>query len=163
MFTPYSDIIYKALQYCEMDLSVGELTDQYERLIKVHKELSPFPEVVDALKTLKSKGYQTSIMSNSDWNIMRYNLKSLKHDFDSIYLAEDLHAYKPQLSFYEQVQNKLSNDYHVHIAAGFWWDIVPAQRMNWRRIWVNRHSKLGLQNCMPYREVKKLDEVLNCL
>ncbi|TGA96276.1 HAD family hydrolase [Sporolactobacillus shoreae] len=163
LFTVYSDIIYKALQYCEMELSVGNLTDQYERLIKVHKELSPFPEVIDTLKVLKSKGYQTSIMSNSDWNIMRYNLASLEHDFDAIYLAEDLHAYKPQISFFEQVQDKLSSNRHVHIAAGFWWDMVPAQRMNWRRIWVNRQSKKGLQNCMPYGEVKKLNEVLNYL
>ncbi|MDD9150574.1 MULTISPECIES: HAD family hydrolase [unclassified Sporolactobacillus] len=163
IFTVYSDIIYKTLQYCEMELGVEKLTGQYDRLMTVHKELSPFPEVADTLKTLKSRGYQTSIMSNSDWNIMRDNLKSLDHRFDDVYLAEDLHAYKPQLNFFEQVQNKLLNNHHVHIAAGFWWDMVPAQRMNWRRIWVNRQSKRGLQNCMPYREVKKLNEILNYL
>ncbi|MCO7126429.1 HAD hydrolase-like protein [Sporolactobacillus shoreicorticis] len=163
LFTVYSDIIYKTLQYCEMELNSGKLTDQYERLIKVHKELSPFPEVITTLKSLKSKGYQTSVMSNSDWDIMRSNLESLKNDFDSIYLAEDLHAYKPQLSFFEQVQNELRTNQHVHIAAGFWWDMVPAQRMNWRRIWVNRQAKKGLQNCMPYSEVKTLDEVMNYL
>ncbi|SFG33119.1 HAD hydrolase-like protein [Sporolactobacillus nakayamae] len=163
LFTVYSAIIFKALRYCEMELNVDKLTDQYERLIKVHKELSPFPEVIDTLKNLKSQGYQTSIMSNSDWNIMRSNLESLKNDFDSVYLAEDLHAYKPQLSLFEQVQNELRTNHHVHIAAGFWWDMVPAQRMNWRRIWVNRQSKRGLQNCMPYSEVKTLDEIVNYL
>ncbi|GGL43567.1 HAD family hydrolase [Sporolactobacillus putidus] len=163
LFTAYSDIIYKALQYCEMELNVEKLTDQYDRLIKVHQKLSPYPEVIDTLKSLKSKGYRTAIMSNSDWNIMRYNLKSLVHEFDAVYLAEDLHAYKPQLSFFEQVQNKLTTNHHVHIAAGFWWDIVPAQRMNWRRIWINRRSKKGLQNCMPYTEVKNLDETLKYL
>lgn len=163
IFTVYSDLIYKTLQYCEMELGVEKLTDHYDRLIKVHRDLSPFPEVIDTLKSLKSKGYQTAIMSNSDWNIMRYNLESLEHDFDAVYLAEDLHAYKPQLSFFEQVHSKLSTNHHVHIAAGFWWDMVPAQRMNWRRIWVNRQSKKGLQNCMPYGEVSELNEVINYL
>lgn len=163
LFTVYSDIIYKALEYCEMELNTEKLTNHYERLIEVHQKLSPFPEVINTLRSLKSKGYQTAIMSNSDWNIMKYNLESLEHDFDAVYLAEDLHAYKPQLSFFEQVQSKLSTNHHVHIAAGFWWDMVPAQRMNWTRIWVNRHSKKGLLNCMPYREVKSLDETLNYL
>lgn len=163
LFWVYSDVIYRALQYSEMELGVGKLTDQYERLIKVHKELRPFPEVTATLKALKAKGYPTFIMSNSDWNIMTNNLDSLDHDFDDVYLAEDLQAYKPQLSFFKQVQNKLSTNCHVHIAAGFWWDIVPAKRMNWRRIWVNRQSKKGLQKAMPYGEVKTFDEILNDL
>lgn len=163
LFWVYSDVIYRALQYSEMELGVGKLTDQYERLIKVHKELRPFPEVTATLKALKAKGYPTFIMSNSDWNIMTNNLDSLDHDFDDVYLAENLQAYKPQLSFFKQVQNKLSTNHHVHIAAGFWWDIVPAKRMNWRRIWVNRQSKKGLQKAMPYREVKTFDEILNDL
>lgn len=163
LFTVYREIIYKALQYCEMDLGVERLTSDYGRLIKVHQQLAPYPEVIAALNALKAKGYKTAILSNSDWSIMKDNLRSLEHDFDAVYLAEDLHAYKPQFTFFKQVQTRLGSDRHIHIAAGFWWDIVPAQKMNWKRIWVNRKFKKGLQEYRPFAEVNTLDGVLNLL
>lgn len=163
LFTVYSQIFYQALEYCEMELNADHLTDYYEQLIEVHRKLRPFPEVARTLAALKAKGYRTALLSNSDWSLMPYHLKALHHDFDAVYLAEDLHAYKPQIHFFKQVQDQLRTHHHVHIAAGFWWDIVPAQKMNWRRTWVNRRRQKGIRHYMPYTEVKTLGEVLNYL
>ncbi|WP_100488438.1 HAD family hydrolase [Sporolactobacillus pectinivorans] len=162
-FIVYSNIIYKALQYCEMELKVDKLTREYERLIKIHKELLPFPEVKSTLETLKRRGYRTAIMSNSDWRIMNDNLQSLGHDFNLVFLAEDLQAYKPQMSFFRQVQNKIGNESHIHIATGFWWDVVPAKKMNWQRVWVNRHFKKGINDYQPFKEINTLDQLIDYL
>lgn len=46
---------------------------------------------------------------------------------------------------------------HCHIAKGYWWDIVPAKKMGWNKIWVNRTGVLqGRESEQPYITVSDL-------
>lgn len=164
-FRKLSEIIYKALEYCEFELSCKKIKDKFEHLIEIHRNLLPFNEVKSTLRTLKSQGYRLAILSNSEWSIMNYNLKTLETKFDDIFLAEDIKYYKPQLEFFKKVEGDIpvNKKLHTHIAAGFWWDIVPSSKMNWDKIWVNRKGKSGLKEYQPYIEIKKLNEIFNYL
>ena len=157
-----SDLIYRTLEYCEFELNCDKIKTEFERLIEKHRELLPFDEVKDTLLTLKSNGYKLAILSNSERSIMDYNLKSLEVDLDYVLLSEDLKCYKPQIEFFHQAKKKLNlnKNSHIHIAAGFWWDIVPASSCNWNTIWVNRNNKKGIKAYLPYTEIKNLDEVI---
>lgn len=161
-FIKYTDLIYKALDYCELELSCDHIKEQYDRLIDVHKKLLPFNEVKDTLSSIKNKGYKTALLANSEWAIMKYNIATLNHDFNEVFLAEELHVYKPQLEFFKKVTDKinLNKNEHCHVAAGFWWDIVPATTLNWNKIWVNRNNKKGIHQYQPYKEVKSLDKIM---
>jgi 2-haloacid dehalogenase len=164
-FRKLSDIIYKALEYCEFELNCDKIKREFERLIEKYRNLLPFEEVKSTLTSLKSKGFSLAILSNSEWSIMDYNLKSLEIKVDYVFLAEDLKYYKPQIDFFKRVEQEIpiNKDLHVHIATGFWWDIVPATNMNWNKIWVNRNGKFGIKEYQPYTEISKLDEIFNHL
>jgi 2-haloacid dehalogenase len=164
-FRKLSDIIYKALEYCEFELKCDKIKREFERLIEMHRNLLPFEEVKSTLTSLKSKGFALAILSNSEWSIMNYNLKSLETKIDYVFLAEDLKYYKPQIDFFKRVEQEIliNRDFHVHIAAGFWWDIVPATNLRWNKIWVNRKGKSGLKEYEPYTEISKLDEIFDKL
>jgi 2-haloacid dehalogenase len=96
---------------------------------------------------------------------MDCNLKYLETKIDYVFLAENLKCYKPQIEFFKRVEQEIliNRDLHVHIAAGFWWDIVPATYLNWNKIWVNRNGKFGIKEYQPYTEISKLDEIFNHL
>jgi 2-haloacid dehalogenase len=104
-------------------------------------------------------------MSNSDDDIISYNAKSIGVPFKHIFTAEQLRCYKPSIRFFEHVHRALHVDSqnHTHIAAGFWWDIIPGKKLHWRRIWVNRRGDTGDEQYQPYTEVhdfRRVPEVL---
>lgn len=162
-FRKLSEIIYKALEYCEFELKCDHLKREFDRLIEIHRNLLPFDEVKNTLASLKSKGFALAILSNSEWSIMDYNLKSLGTPIDYVFLAEDVKCYKPHIDFFKKVEQEIltQSDFHAHVAAGFWWDIVPATNLRWNKIWVNRKGKSGLKEYEPYIEISALDKIFD--
>lgn len=162
-YIPYDKLIKQVLEYCDMELNSDIFSKSYDKIILAHKELQLFKEVVGTLKKIHEKGYQLAIMSNSVHDIMDYNLNALGNIFDYVFLADDMHAYKPQLEFFRYVQEilQLKEKQHCHIAKGYWWDIVPCSKLGWNKIWVNRNYKKGNKSHEPYKEVHRLDEVLS--
>jgi 2-haloacid dehalogenase len=164
-YIPYDKLIYEDLEYCDMEFNSNVFTKSYDEIIEVHKKLKPFIEVVATLKELHKKGYQLAIMSNSVQDIMTYHLDMLGTIFDDVFLADDMHVYKPNIEFFKYVEEKLElkKREHWHIAKGYWWDIIPCSIMGWSKIWVNRNNRKGNSRHEPYKEVNTLDEVLNIL
>ncbi|ANZ61943.1 HAD family hydrolase [Secundilactobacillus paracollinoides] len=133
-------------------------------VLDANRQLQPFPEVIDTLKTLQQRGYQLILMSNSAWDIMPANLATLQVPVD-VWTAEDVHAYKPNLNFFKTVADHygFTAENHIHLAQGYGTDIVPVSLLpDWRAIWVNRNHETG-GAARPWREVSRLDEVLRIL
>ena len=99
-YIPYDKLIKKVLEYCDMELNSDIFSKSYDKIISVHKELQPFKEVVETLKKIRKMDYELAIMSNSVHDIMDCNLNALGNIFDYVFLAEEIHAYKPQLEFF---------------------------------------------------------------
>ena len=161
-FVRYDVLVYRALEYCEFELNRSDILCEYDSVMAAHEELKPYPEVIDTLEKIKAGGSKIAIMSNSVNDIMRHHLRELKVAFDHVILAEQTHCYKPDLDFFFQSQEitGLSRSEHCHVAAGYWWDIVPASKMGWNKIWVNRKGKRGGLSAQPYHTVTTLDGVL---
>ncbi|MCI2000379.1 MAG: HAD family hydrolase [Clostridia bacterium] len=164
-YIPYNEVIYQALEYCDLEMVCDVFHKNYEQILSVHENIEPFPDVLEALHTLKENGYQLALMSNSGYSIMQYNLKALDNIFDKVILAQDTHVYKPQLAFFEYAEKELNlkEKEHCHIAKGYWWDIVPCSKIGWKKIWLNRDHKSGMKKHMPYQEIYTLDELLKIL
>lgn len=150
-----------------LDYQFG-LRHQFERyfpeVLMAHRSLKPFPEVIATLKTLKQRGYHLIMMSNSSWDIIPANAAALEVPFD-IWTAEDVHAYKPDHTFFNAVADHygLTSANHWHIAQGYLSDIVPADQLNWPSIWVNRDSEAPATAARPTHEVTTLDQILQWL
>ncbi|MFD1454141.1 HAD family hydrolase [Levilactobacillus lanxiensis] len=136
----------------------------YPEVLMAHRALTPFPEVIATLKTLRERGYHLIMMSNSSWDIIPANADSLQVPFD-IWTAEDVHAYKPDHTFFDAVGKHygFTPENHWHIAQGYASDIIPADQLGWRSIWVNRENAKPTAAARPTHMVTTLDSVLQWL
>lgn len=133
----------------------------YVDVLIAHRSLTPFPEVIETLETLRQRGYHLIMMSNSSWDIIPANAAALTVPFD-VWTAEDVHAYKPDLHFFKTIEQTygLTAQNHWHIAQGYRSDIVPADQLNWPSIWVNRDQAQPDCPVQPTHEITTLDQVL---
>lgn len=162
-FAFYNDIILRVLEYCELELNKDGLVPQYDSLREELHKIQPYPEVRDTLNALKKRGHKIVIMSNSVMDIMKHHVAAIGVDFDALLLAEEMYCYKPRIEFFIRAAEKLNLkvDEHHHVAAGYWWDIVPARQLSWNRIWINRWNQKGLERDKPFVEVKTLEKILD--
>lgn len=155
-------LIPAVLERCDMQLGIRCMARYAERAIEAQKALKPFPEVVAALALLKERGYTLALLSNSCHSIMQSNAAALGNPFEHLVLAEDVQAYKPQPGFFQKAEEMLTlkGSQHCHVAQGYFYDIIPAARLGWKRLWINRGSELGNPAEQPYTEVHSLDQIL---
>jgi len=131
-----------------------------ERLIQAVKDARPFDDVAPALKRLRTK-YKTAILSNSQRDIMQHNRAALGVPFDEVVLAEEVRAYKPDHRMFEALLQRCgcTRDEIVHVAQGFYHDIMPGHALGLRRVWINRNALAGDRAYGPYEEFPDLSEV----
>lgn len=161
-FINYDKLLFEVLSYCDMEMNCNSFTAQYDKIIAIHREFMPFADVLEALHKLKQNGYSLAVMSNTTNQLMDWHLEKLENLFDDRLVSEDTKCYKPNLSFFEIAERKfnLKMQEHCHIAKGYWWDIVPAKKMEWNKIWVNRsHLSHGKNTESPYLTVSTLSEL----
>jgi 2-haloacid dehalogenase len=128
-----------------------------ERLIQAVKDARPFDDVAPALKRLRTK-YKTAILSNSERAMMEHNRARIGVPFDQVVLAEEVGAYKPDHRMFEALLERCgcARDEIVHVAQGFYHDIMPGHALGIRRVWVNREGKPGDAAYGPYEELPDL-------
>lgn len=142
-FLPYDQLLLRVLQWCDWQLETDVFTTLYPEVLVVHENFQPFDDVIPALKAFKEKGWKIGLMSNTTEKLMAVHRKALADLADLWLCAEDTQCYKPDLHFFQQAQSRwnLADAIHLHIAKGYWWDMIPAASMNWHRIWVNREQQ----------------------
>lgn len=161
-FIRYDALLWEILSYCDMEMNCDLFTSQHERLLALHQDFQPFSDVLEALRKLKQHGYLLAVMSNTTNRMMDWHLAKLGNLFDDRLVAEDTKCYKPNLRFFQMAEKKfgLREKEHCHLAAGYWWDIVPASKMGWSKIWVNRANlPHGRAAERPYQTVSTLLEL----
>ncbi len=60
--------------------------------------------------------------------------------FDEVVVAQEIGSYKPAHKHWEEFfeRTKAPRDGHVHVAASLFHDIVPANELGLRSVWINR-------------------------
>ncbi|MBD2508747.1 haloacid dehalogenase type II [Nostoc muscorum FACHB-395] len=102
----------------------------------------PFPDTVEALKTLKQK-FQLVIISNVDDDLFAFSAKYLEVEFDQIITAEQAKSYKPSLKNFRLAIERidLPLEQILHVAASVYHDIVTAKSLGLSTVWVNRRAE----------------------
>lgn len=103
----------------------------------------PFPDTRPALEQVRAAGVKLVILSNTDRDIIEHTLKQIGVPFDDVITAEDVGAYKPSLTGFERLLERVGEDPAdiVHVAFGFKYDIGPAKQVGMGSAWVNRHQE----------------------
>lgn len=136
---------YKSILKCIVEgfgkkfgFEAGEFEKIY--LVESLKSWQPFPDTVDALKTLK-KRFKLGIISNIDNDLFSYTEKHLQISFDWIITSEYVGSYKPSLNnFIKAIEIiGIPKNEILHIGQSIYHDIAPAKKLGLTTVWINRH------------------------
>jgi 2-haloacid dehalogenase len=101
----------------------------------------PFPDTVPALRLLQ-QSYKLAVISNIDDDLFAETRKLLGVKFDAVITAQQARSYKPSVNNFQLALRTLgiSPDRLLHAAQSVYHDVIPAQSLGIRTVWVNRRS-----------------------
>ena len=115
------------------------------------KNWQPFPDTVEALKSLKQK-FKLAILSNVDDDLFAASAKHLQVEFDWIITAEQAKSYKPSINTFKFAIEKigLPREKILHVGASIYHDVIPASSVGLSTVFVDRRAgKKGSGAALP--------------
>jgi 2-haloacid dehalogenase len=161
-YRTYREVLRSSLQ-CAMRLhGIPPSAPDGDELAAAVPTFGPFPEVPDALRALKSLGYEIAIISNTDDDLIAHNVALIGVDFDHVITAQQARAYKPSRQTFEHAYAAIDIPpaQVTHVAQGWEYDLIPTRDLGLRRrIWINRYRRPGSSLYQPYDELSDLSAV----
>jgi 2-haloacid dehalogenase len=161
-YRSYRDVLRSSLQ-CAMRLhGIPPSSADSDALIAAVPAFGPFPEVPDALRAVKSLGYEIAIISNTDDDLIAGNTALIGVGFDHVITAQQARAYKPDRQTFEYAYSVMDipRASVTHVAQGWEYDLIPTRDLGLRRrIWINRYRRPGSTRYQPYDELSDLSAV----
>ncbi|ARV59314.1 haloacid dehalogenase, type II [Nostocales cyanobacterium HT-58-2] len=138
-YRKYKDVLKGVVQKFGEQFEFTPSATELNALADSIKHWQPFPDTVEALKTLKQR-LKLAIISNVDDDLFAYTAKHLQVEFDKVVTAEQVKSYKPSLQNFRVALEKigLPSEKVLHIACSVYHDIVPANSLGLSTVWVNR-------------------------
>jgi 2-haloacid dehalogenase len=142
-YKPYKQVLAEAtLAWCR-DVGVPDNEAYGPAIVDSMRAWQPFPDTRPALTQVRDAGVRLVILSNTDRDVIEHTLKHIGVPFDDVVTAEDVGAYKPSLTGFEHVLERVGEEPSdiVHVAFGFKYDIKPAKELGMGSAWINRHQE----------------------
>ncbi len=124
---------------------------------------TPFPEVPGALAEARARGWKLAILSNTDRDFIGASKAQIGMPFDETIVASEIGSYKPGHRHWAEFFARTHADRarHVHVAASHFHDIVPADELGLKSVWVNRLGETA--EPAPTREITDLSSLPDVL
>ena len=155
------DSLDKSMETFQIDKSLRN------DLLRLYKELSPYPEVKNVLENLKKKSFKLAILSNGTPELLNHLVKSsdLENLFDDIFSVEEVKIYKPDPKVYDMPVNKYKvSKGEIAFLSANTWDVSGAGNYGYNSIWVNRNNSVfDKLDYKPKNEVKNLKSLNNLI
>jgi len=115
-----------------------------------------FPEVPDALAEAHDRGWKLVALSNTDRDLIEASMNAIGVPFDGLIVASEVGSYKPAPGHWQAFRESTGADRErqVHVAQSHFHDIVPANALGIRTVWINRLGERG--EPAPTRELPDL-------
>ena len=143
---------------------LGAPEDEIEGLAKSLPGWEPFPETQAALNDARDRGWKLAILSNTDREFIEASMQRIGVPFELAIVASEIQSYKPAhrhwLEFFERTD--APRDGHVHVAQSYYHDVVPANELELRSIWINRRGEVA-SSAPPTRELRDLTRLADTL
>jgi 2-haloacid dehalogenase len=117
-----------------------------------------FPDVPDALRDLRARGWRLAILSNTDRDLIEASMAAIGVPFDEAVVASEIGSYKPQTGHWERFTKLTGADpaRQVHVAASTFHDVRTANRLGLPMVWINRVGETPPPDAVPTRELPDL-------
>jgi 2-haloacid dehalogenase len=154
---PYREVMTEAMRH------LGAPAGEEGGLARSLLDWPPFPETQGALDEARERGWKLAILSNTDRDLLAASIERLGVPIDRSVVAGDIGSYKPAHRHWERFfeETGADRDRHVHVAQSYFHDIVPANELRLRSIWINRRGEQG--DPPPTRELPDLTRLTDTL
>jgi len=128
-----------ALDFAMASLGLAD-RDLRDDLLGLYRTLTPYPEVVDTLKTIRKAGIRTAILSNGEPTMLDDAVRAadLAPLIDAVYSVEQVGIFKPHPSVYRIAVDKLKlKPERIAFQSANGWDIAGAASFGFTTIWIN--------------------------
>jgi 2-haloacid dehalogenase len=147
---PYRDVMTEAMR------RLGAPEGEEAHLAQSLPEWQPFPETQAALFEARAAGWRLAILSNTDRDLLDASIERIGVPIDHAVVAGEIGSYKPAHRHWERffAETGADRERHVHVAQSHPHDIVPANELGLRSIWINRRGQRA--EPLPTRELPDL-------
>jgi len=141
-YLPYRQVLSQAVQEMGRRLGTKISADDGRRFAESLTQWQPFPDTVAALQRLAQR-FRLGIISNVDDDLFSATQKKLQVPFDPVVTAQQVESYKPSLkNFHEALRRSgLQQNEVLHAGQSVYHDIIPANSLGIKNVWVNRPSR----------------------
>ena len=141
VFVNYRSILRRVMHNLVDQLGVSIEPDEEDLLAESMRDWVPFPDTVAALSILKNR-FKLGIISNVDADLFQFSRAQLRECFDWVVTSDQVCSYKPSKHNFRCTLSAYGVDprQQVHVAQSLYHDIVPAQALGIKTVWVNRRN-----------------------
>ncbi len=165
-YVDFAEVTAAALDYALRALEIDD-TALRTRLLDLYGSLATFPEVPAVLRTLRTRGYRTAILSNGSPAMLnplvaRAGIGDL---LDAVLSVDAVRVFKTDPQAYQLAVDRLGVPANaICFFSSNAWDAWAASDFGMRVVWCNRYSQPP-ENLpgQPDAEVRSLDEALPLL
>ena len=140
-YRPYRQVLRDTLRMVFEQYSIPSTKEEADEFAESMGYWKPFPDTKEAILELQ-KFVKVVLITNTDDEIIAETEKKIGVKFDDIITAEQAGAYKPShegfLLARQRLGLKVSEIWHA--GFGFRYDIVPAKKLGYTTVWVNRQG-----------------------
>lgn len=159
----YREVMAAVLAELASEAGVPLPAHEREALARSLPQWPVFPEVPGALAEAHRRGWRLFALSNSDRDLIDASIRAIGVPFEGSIVASEIGSYKPAhghwRAFYEATG--ADRDRHVHVAQSHFHDVVPANELGIRSIWINRLGERA--DPAPTRELPTLEGLADVL
>lgn len=139
-YRPYKEILTNCLSEILAEHNIYPSSELIDSFIKTFAKSPLYPDTIYALKILKKRGFKTTILSNTDRDLVEITLHGWRDLVDYVVVAEDTKFYKPNLEAFQKTYEiiKIEPRDAVHVSAYPQYDLIPASELGASTIMVDR-------------------------
>jgi 2-haloacid dehalogenase len=140
-FRPYREVLHAVVRGFGDRLGFNPSAAQIRSLPDSLADWPAFPDTIAALGKLRTR-YRLAILSNVDDDLFAATARRLEVNFDWVISAEQARSYKPSRKIFERAQQLIGVPpaEWLHAGQSIYHDVIPAQALGVRTVWVNRSS-----------------------
>ena len=142
-YQSFWDLTRLALQYSCQRMQLELTPAKQKQLLDQYSHLSPFPENLEVLQTLKHNGMRSAILSNGSPEMLNSAVKSagMTDLIDKVLSVDEVRQFKISPQSYGLVADHYPTDIReVLFVSSNSWDALGATWFGFKSFWVNRQG-----------------------
>jgi 2-haloacid dehalogenase len=140
-YADFWQVTEDALGFAARDLKLDLDSQRRARLMNAYSELKTWPDVPQALKSLKAAGIRLVFLSNFSRRMLEAGIRNSGLDgmFEQLLTTDEVRQFKPAPRAYQMAVDALSLKREAIAFAAFaGWDASGAKWFGFPTVWVNR-------------------------